>query len=90
MSRRRVGAGVSGFTIKSLRDAASGDGDGSADHNGMLAALAGLAAHWPYHLEAGKVLSMAARSRDPEVRKAGAMAAREAGVDVAASPRVIL
>ena len=40
MSRRRVGAGVSGFTIKSLRDAASGDGDGSADHNGMLAALA--------------------------------------------------
>ena len=35
-----MGAGVSGFTIKSLRDAASGDGDGSADHNGMLAALA--------------------------------------------------
>jgi len=35
-----VGAGVSGFTIKSLRDAASGDGGGSADHNGMLAALA--------------------------------------------------
>ena len=57
---------------------------------GMLAALAGLAAHWPYHLEAGKVLSMAAKSRDPEVRKAGAMSARDAGVDVVASPRVIL
>jgi len=30
-----VGASVSGFTIKSLRDAASGDGGRSADHNGM-------------------------------------------------------
>ena len=56
----------------------------------MLAALAGLAAHWPYHVEAGKVLSMAARSRDPEIRKAGALSPREADADAVASPRVIL
>jgi hypothetical protein len=56
----------------------------------MLAALAGLAAHWPYHLEAGRVLALAARSRDPEVRKAGAMPAREPGADAVPSPRVIM
>jgi hypothetical protein len=56
----------------------------------MLAALAGLAAHWPYHVEAGKVLTLAGKSRDPEIRKAGAMAAREPGADLAPSPRVIM
>jgi hypothetical protein len=56
----------------------------------MLVALAGLAAHWPYHLEAGRVLALAARSRDPEVRKAGAMPAREPGADAVPAPRVIM
>jgi hypothetical protein len=56
----------------------------------MLAALAGLAAHWPYHLEAGKALALAAKSRDAEIRKAGAMPAREPDAALVPSPRVIL
>ncbi len=56
----------------------------------LLAALQGLAAHWPYHPEAAKVLDLAQKSRDGEVRKAGIPPARQPDPDAPPAPRVIV
>jgi len=59
----------------------------------FLAALQGLAAHWPYHAVASKVLDLAQRSKDPEIRKAGTPPSRQADPDAQPSPtapRVII
>ncbi len=59
----------------------------------LVAALQGLAAHWPYHAEAAKVLELAQKSKDGEIRKAGMPPSRQADPDVPvapAAPRVII
>ncbi len=59
----------------------------------FLAALQGLAAHWPYHPVASKVLDLAQRSKDPEIRKAGTPPSRQADPDAQpapTAPRVII
>jgi hypothetical protein len=56
----------------------------------MLAALAGMAAHWPWHASAARVLALAGRSRDPEIRRAAALAPREPEPNAAPAPRVII
>jgi hypothetical protein len=56
----------------------------------LLAALQGLAAHWPYHAEAAKVLDLAQKSKDGEVRKAGMPPSRQADPETPAAPRVII
>lgn len=43
----------------------------------LLAALQGLAAHWPYHAEAAKVLDLAQKSKDHEIRKASVPASQQ-------------
>jgi hypothetical protein len=54
----------------------------------LLAALQGLAAHWPYHAEASKVLDLTQRSKDPEIRKAGTPPTRQADPDAQPAPTV--
>jgi len=54
----------------------------------LLAALQGLAAHWPYHAEASKVLDLTQRSKDPEIRKAGTPPSRQADPDAQPAPTV--
>lgn len=57
----------------------------------MLAALQGLAAHWPYHPEAAKVLGLAQKSKDPEVKKAGTPPLRDSDdISGPPAPRVIV
>jgi hypothetical protein len=59
----------------------------------LLAALQGLAAHWPYQVEAAKVLDLAQKSRDTEVRKAGSPPSRRTDPDAPpppTAPRVII
>lgn len=55
----------------------------------LLAALQGLAAHWPYHPEAAKALQLAARSKDVEIRKAGTPPAK-LEQEALPAPRVIM
>ena len=54
----------------------------------LLAALQGLAAHWPYHAEASKVLDLTQRNKDPEIRKAGTPPSRQADAEAQPSPTV--
>ena len=53
----------------------------------LLAALQGLAAHWPYHAEAAKVLELTQKSKDHEIRKAGMPPSRQADPDAPPPPR---
>jgi hypothetical protein len=54
----------------------------------LLAALQGLAAHWPYHAEASKVLDLTQKSKDPDIRKAGTPPSRQADPDAQPAPTV--
>ena len=57
----------------------------------LLAALQGLAAHWPYHAEALRVLDLAQKSKDSEIRKAGTPpSSRHADPEAPPAPRVII
>lgn len=56
----------------------------------LLAALQGLAAHWPYHPEAAKVLELSQRSKDMEIRRAGTPPSRQSDPEAPNAPRVII
>jgi hypothetical protein len=59
----------------------------------LLAALQGLAAHWLYHPDAGKVLELAQKTKDTEIRKASQPASQQPDPDAppaAQVPRVIM
>ncbi len=59
----------------------------------LIASLQGMAAHWPYHPEAAKVLELAQKSKDTEVVKASIPAAQQPDPDAPPAsqvPRVII
>lgn len=56
----------------------------------LLAALQGLATHWPYHPQAAKVLQLALASKDHDIRRAGTPVARGELEALPPGPRVIM
>ena len=59
----------------------------------LIAALQGMAAHWPYHPEASKVLELAQKSKDTEIVKASIPASQLPDPDAPPAsqvPRVIM